>query len=153
MPGMRKKAASGVAARLNSSFRALQVAFIIGICGACPQTNKEEVIMGDVVLSEGIVAYDFGRQFPDRFVRKATLTESLGRQSLEIRSLMARLNSLRARSRLSRYLLVYFRLSTKRLERRRLVIQAQTKIFFFLATIDTGTKTRPHVLCAPNVKP
>ncbi|EEU34412.1 uncharacterized protein NECHADRAFT_82261 [Fusarium vanettenii 77-13-4] len=142
---MRKKAASGVAARLNSSFRALQVAFIIGICGACPQTNKEEVIMGDVVLSEGIVAYDFGRQFPDRFVRKATLTESLGRQSLEIRSLMARLNSLRARSRLSRYLLVYFRLSTKRLERRRLVIQAQTKIFFFLATIDTGTKTRPHI--------
>lgn len=98
MPRMGKNAASGVAASLNSSFRALQVAFIVGIYGACPQTKKEEVIMGDVVLSEGIVEYDFGRQFPDRFVRKAALTESLGSPNLEIRSLMAKLKGLRARN-------------------------------------------------------
>ncbi|KAM0345453.1 hypothetical protein ACHAPU_006380 [Fusarium lateritium] len=106
MPGMGKKVASGVAASLSSSFQALQVAFIVGICGVSPLNKRDEIIMGDVAVSEAVVEYDFGRQFPDRFVRKTTLMGSLGRPNLEIRSLVAKLKGLKARSQLNRQLLL-----------------------------------------------
>jgi len=48
-------------------------------------------VLGDVVISKAVVQYDFGRRLPDRFVRKDTLMESLGRPPQELRRLLGKL--------------------------------------------------------------
>jgi nucleoside phosphorylase len=58
-------------------------------------------VLGDVIISDGIVQYDFGRQLPGHFARKDTLLDSLGRPNLEIRGVLAKLKSLRHRRQLS----------------------------------------------------
>jgi nucleoside phosphorylase len=46
-------------------------------------------LLGDVVISKAIVQYDFGRQYPNRFVRKDTVDDNLTNQNKDIRSLLA----------------------------------------------------------------
>jgi nucleoside phosphorylase len=94
MPGIGKEAAASVAADIRSSFERVQLALIVGISGAVPMTpTGEEIFLGDIVISEGIIPYDFGRQYPDRFARKDNILDSLGRPNAEIRALLARLKS------------------------------------------------------------
>ena len=96
MPGMGKASAAAVAAHCRVSFPNLKLALVIGVCGALPFTNTvEEVILGDVIIGDGIIQYDFGRQYPDQFVRMNTLLDSLGRPSPEIRAHLAKLKSRR----------------------------------------------------------
>jgi len=92
MPGMGRVSAAIVAAHCRSSFRGIKLALVVGICGGVPFTkDREEILLGDVVISDGIVQHGFGRQFPDRFVRKDTLLDNLGRPNMEIRALLAKL--------------------------------------------------------------
>ena len=46
------------------------------LCGAPIGTGGEEILLGDVIISTGIIQYDFGRQLPDRFIRKDTLEDT-----------------------------------------------------------------------------
>lgn len=92
MPAIGKEAAASVAANLRSSFEGLQLALVVGICGAVPVTPEgKEIFLGDVIISEGIIRYDLGRQYPDRFARKDKVLDSLGRPNAEIRALIAKL--------------------------------------------------------------
>jgi nucleoside phosphorylase len=92
MPGMGKESAASVAADCRSSFEGIKLALVVGICGGVPFAKQdEEILLGDVVISEGIIPYDFGRLFPDQFVRKDTVLDNLGRPSAEIRALLAKL--------------------------------------------------------------
>lgn len=92
MPAIGKEAAASVAANLRSSFPALQLTLVVGICGAVPVTPEgKEIFLGDVIVSEGIIRYDFGRQYPDRFARKDKVLDSLGRPNAEIRAHIAKL--------------------------------------------------------------
>ncbi|OJJ71729.1 hypothetical protein ASPBRDRAFT_30126 [Aspergillus brasiliensis CBS 101740] len=101
MPSMGKASAAAVAAHCRVSFPNLKLALIVGICGALPFMNTDqEIIMGDVIIGDGIIQYDFGRQYPDRFVRRNTLLDSLGRPSPEIRAHLAKLKSRRGRAAL-----------------------------------------------------
>jgi nucleoside phosphorylase len=109
MPGMGKGSAAGVASGVRSSFWGIELALVVGICGGVPyETSGEEILLGDVIISDGIVEYDFGRLHPDKFVRKNTVRDSLGRPNLEIRSLLNGLEGYwsgkRFRSNISRYL-------------------------------------------------
>ncbi|KAK5046531.1 hypothetical protein LTR84_008334 [Exophiala bonariae] len=91
MPGIGKENAASAAANCRSSFGAIELAVVVGICGGVPfLQNGEEVLLGDVVISEGIISYDFGRQYPDKFVRKRTVLDSYGRPNPEIRAFLAR---------------------------------------------------------------
>jgi nucleoside phosphorylase len=91
-PGMGKGSAAGVAASIGSSFLEIELALVVGICGGVPTgTGGEEVRLGDVVISDGIIEYDFRKQYPDKFVRKNTLIDSLGRSNPKIRSLFNKL--------------------------------------------------------------
>lgn len=49
--------------------------------------------LGDVIISQSLVQYDFGRQFPKVFERKDTLEDSLSRPPLEVRSALAKLET------------------------------------------------------------
>jgi len=93
MPGMGKGSAASVAARLQCSFRKIKLALVVGICGGVPiGTDGEEILLGDVIISTGIVQYDFGRQLPDRFIRKDTLEDIPGRPNKEIRAFLSKLS-------------------------------------------------------------
>ncbi|KAF7162442.1 hypothetical protein CNMCM5623_007733 [Aspergillus felis] len=94
MPAIGKEAAASVAANLRSSFQGVQLAIVVGICGAVPTTpTGDEIFLGDIVISEGIIPHDFGRQYPDHFARKDNILESLGRPNAEIRAVLAKLKS------------------------------------------------------------
>ncbi|RAK91133.1 purine and uridine phosphorylase [Aspergillus costaricaensis CBS 115574] len=96
MPGMGKATAAAVAAHCRVSFPNLKLALVVGVCGALPFMNTDqEIILGDVIIGDGIIQYDFGRQYPDQFVRRNTLLDSLGRPSPEIRAHLAKLKSRR----------------------------------------------------------
>ncbi|GLA21779.1 hypothetical protein AnigIFM62618_001335 [Aspergillus niger] len=101
MPGMGKANAAAVAAHCRASFPNLKLALLVGVCGALPFTNTaQEIILGDVIIGDGIIQYDFGRQYPDQFIRRNTLLDSLGRPGPEIRAHMAKLKTRRGRASL-----------------------------------------------------
>ncbi|KAH7489289.1 hypothetical protein FOMA001_g2301 [Fusarium oxysporum f. sp. matthiolae] len=102
MPGMGIANAASVASNCGKSFPGIKLALVVGVCGVVPfKLNKDEIVLGDVIISDGIVQYDFGRQLPDHFARKDTLLDSIGRPNQEIRGVLAKLRSLRHRRQLS----------------------------------------------------
>lgn len=108
MPGMGKANAAAVAANCRASFPNIRLAVIVGVCGAVPVgPHDSEIVLGDVIISDGIVQYDLGRQLPERFVRKDTLLESLGRPTSEIRALLAKLKGRRGRKMLRDRIVTY----------------------------------------------
>lgn len=102
LPGMGKGSAASAAANLRMSYRQIQLSLLVGVCGGVPSPSKEEIILGDVIVSNGIVEYDFGRQNPDGFRRKSDSTEALGRPSPKIRSFLAALKGQAVRDELQK---------------------------------------------------
>jgi nucleoside phosphorylase len=97
MPGMGNRSSASVARSLRMSFTRIKLALVVGICGGAPySTDKREIILGDVIISDSVIEYDFGRQYPDGFVRKSGVKETLGQPNQEIRSF---LNGLRTSRR------------------------------------------------------
>ncbi|KAK1841512.1 PFS domain-containing protein (phosphorylase superfamily protein) [Colletotrichum chrysophilum] len=85
MPGMGKSNASSVATNCRSSFPNVKLALVVGVCGAVPfYGDKKEIILGDIIISEGLVPYDFGRRYADKLIRK----EVLAKPPPEIRGLL-----------------------------------------------------------------
>jgi nucleoside phosphorylase len=109
MPGTGKSAAASVAASCRSSFVGIRLALVVGICGGVPSgsDNKKEILLGDVIISRGIVQYDLGRRWPNRFIRKDTLSDNLGRPNTEIRSYIAKLTARMGRKQLREKMLSY----------------------------------------------
>ena len=78
-------AASG-AASFRSSYKNVDMALVVGVCGAIPHlADDTEIILGDVIISKYVVRYDFGRQYPDEFIPKRTIEDRLGRPNKETR--------------------------------------------------------------------
>ncbi|KLO78888.1 Uncharacterized protein LW93_4210 [Fusarium fujikuroi] len=102
MPGIGKVNAATVAANCGKSFPSIKLALVVGICGVVPFTpTKDEIVLGDVIISNGVIQYDFGRHFPERLVRKDTLLDVPGRPNLEIRGILTKLQGLRHRRQLN----------------------------------------------------
>ncbi|PGH18594.1 hypothetical protein AJ79_00373 [Helicocarpus griseus UAMH5409] len=101
MPEMGKISAASVATDCRSSFPKINLALVVGICGGVPfRKDGVEVLLGDVVISDSIIQYDYGRRFPDRFVKKDTLSANFGRPIRAIRTLLAKLQMKSNRKRL-----------------------------------------------------
>jgi nucleoside phosphorylase len=99
MPGMGKVAAATVVGNLRASFRHLRLVLVVGICGGAPNASKnssEDVFLGDVVVSTGVIQYDLGRRFPGRFVRKDTPHDNLSRLSVVADGVLAKLKAAEA---------------------------------------------------------
>ncbi|KAK3485626.1 nucleoside phosphorylase domain-containing protein [Neurospora crassa] len=90
LPNMGKVEAAGATASLRSSYPNLSLVLVVGICGGMPFTKeeKEEVLLGDVIISNILIQYDFGRQLADRFLVKGSIEDSLGRPTQQIRSML-----------------------------------------------------------------
>ncbi|KAI5460664.1 hypothetical protein BGZ63DRAFT_488662 [Mariannaea sp. PMI_226] len=102
MPGMGKAKAANVASNCRTSFPNIRLALVVGVCGVVPHVpdTKDEIVLGDVIMSSGVIQYDLGRWLPEQFVRKNTLLDSLGRPNAEILTLLAKLGSIHDRKRL-----------------------------------------------------
>lgn len=89
MPGMGKSNGASAAANCRASFPSLGLVLVVGICGGVPfPKNGVEIVLGDVVISDGLIQYDLGRQFPDKFIRKH---DTIARPNSEILSFLAKM--------------------------------------------------------------
>ncbi len=120
LPQMGKANATSVAAGLRVSYTRLRLALLVGICGGVPQAGGREVLLGDVVISNGLIQYDFGRQYPNGFVRKDTARDNLSGPNKDIRSLLVLFQAEHGREELQRRTTVFLQqLQTKaRLKKR-----------------------------------
>ncbi|KAH7118152.1 hypothetical protein B0J13DRAFT_202103 [Dactylonectria estremocensis] len=89
LPHMGKTNAASAVASMRSSYGGLRLALLVGVCGAMPRGRDGEILLGDVVISKTVIQYDFGRQYPDKFVRKNTIQDNLGRPNKNVRNLLA----------------------------------------------------------------
>ncbi|KAF7155844.1 hypothetical protein CNMCM5623_008724 [Aspergillus felis] len=101
LPGMGKSVASQAASSIRSTYPNIKLALVVGICGGVPYTNGHaEIILGDVVVSDGIVQHDFGRRVPGGFLRKTSVTEQLGRPNVVIRGFLSKIKTTIVRQRI-----------------------------------------------------
>ncbi|KAL3446680.1 hypothetical protein BJX65DRAFT_308849 [Aspergillus insuetus] len=105
MSGVGKGSAATLATNLGFSYTEIPLALIVGVCGGAPRLpadntdgpgSTKDVFLGDVIISNAVVQYDFGRQSPDGFKRKTAVTDILGRPNQEVRSLLAGIKAKRA---------------------------------------------------------
>ncbi|KAK5994861.1 hypothetical protein PT974_03247 [Cladobotryum mycophilum] len=83
---MGKVSAASAATSLRSSFVNLRLALLVGVCGVSPRNQSgKEILLGDVIVSKAVVQHDFGRLYPDRFVRKDDAADRLGELNQELR--------------------------------------------------------------------
>ncbi|KAL4946513.1 hypothetical protein BDV06DRAFT_218234 [Aspergillus oleicola] len=108
LPGMGKGGAASAASTLKVSYPHIELALVAGICGGAPSTGDRQIYLGDVLISDAVVEYDFGARHPDGFRRKRNARNTLGRPNQEIRCLLNKLSGSRARNnfegRLSQHL-------------------------------------------------
>ncbi|WZH49653.1 nucleoside phosphorylase domain-containing protein [Fusarium acuminatum] len=112
MPEAGKVNGSVAAVNCRISFPNVKLAIVVGVCGVVPFVSNrgnehQEIILGDVIVSQNVVQYDLGSQFPDHFEYKNNLETVLGRPNNEIRTLLSKLKSLRARSALESSMAAY----------------------------------------------
>ncbi|KAL2809361.1 hypothetical protein BJX63DRAFT_423883 [Aspergillus granulosus] len=98
MPGMGKRSAASVASSLHISYTGIELALVVGICGGAPPPPKyQEIFLGDVIIGDSVIEYDFGRQYP-------------GQPDQEIRALLNGLRSDNARRELQIKMQQYLRM-------------------------------------------
>ena len=108
MPGMGMIRAAAVAANIRFSFKGIKVCIVVGICGGVPTTaNGVEIVLGDVIISTSVIQIDFGRQYPNEFIRKASPEDTIGRANPEVRSFVGKVSSRLVLERLQEKTSVY----------------------------------------------
>jgi nucleoside phosphorylase len=101
LSGAGKAIAASSATSLRSSYPRIKLLLLTGICGGVPLVGTEDgILLGDVVLSETLIQYDYGKCYPDKFVLKHTVEESLSRPAKEVRNLVAIFKTNRALQKL-----------------------------------------------------
>lgn len=62
MPGIGKGNAASVASSLQVSYTVIDLALVVGICGgASSPPEYQEIFLGDVIISDSVIEYDFGK--------------------------------------------------------------------------------------------
>lgn len=89
------------------SFPNITIALVAGVCGGAPSYNERQILLGDVVISDGVVQYDLGWQYPNKFEIIDTLNDRLSRPNMEVRGLLAKLRTTRQGERLRKALQTY----------------------------------------------
>ncbi|KAL4892520.1 hypothetical protein BDV59DRAFT_43185 [Aspergillus ambiguus] len=98
MPGMGKRNAASVVSSLKTSYTRIEIALAVGICGGVPfPPGQTSIFLGDVIISDAVIEYDFGRQHPGGFQRKNGVKETLGQPNREVRSFLVGLRTKRTR--------------------------------------------------------
>lgn len=108
MARMGKVDAASVSASLRMSFPGIRLCLLVGICGGVPTgSGRDEIMLGDVLISSSVVQFDFGSRYSDQFVPKDTIDESFGRPSQELRSFLHQISGKRGMKRLTQKTAIY----------------------------------------------
>ena len=98
-PAAGNNSATQVACSMLSTFSGIEIVFVVGICGVMPFNihlgKSEEILLGDCIISTGVVQLDFGREGPAGFKRKDGL-DGLGRPAAQVRGLLTKLQANRS---------------------------------------------------------
>ncbi|KAJ5758689.1 hypothetical protein N7520_005845 [Penicillium odoratum] len=102
MPGMGKSFAASATSSVRLSFPNIRLALVVGICGGVPSpfsngTNKK-IFLGDIVISDEIVVYDYGKMLPTGFSQKKPETVPVSNR--EVRTFLHKLKGPRGYNRL-----------------------------------------------------
>ncbi|OJI82984.1 hypothetical protein ASPTUDRAFT_123282 [Aspergillus tubingensis CBS 134.48] len=110
LPRIGNGSAASVASSLQTSYTSIQLALVVGICGGAPRIGKDqEIFLGDIVISDSAIEYDFGRQYPSGFQRKTGIKDTLGRPNREIRTLLNAMAARRTREQFQSEIMEYLR--------------------------------------------
>ncbi|UKZ67791.1 uncharacterized protein TrAtP1_008949 [Trichoderma atroviride] len=90
---MGKTNAASAAANMRSSYGALRLVILAGICGGVPHNGKDDVFLGDVVISSAVIQYDFGRHYPHGFMRKNTREDNFRKHDKNIGNFLTKFST------------------------------------------------------------
>ncbi|KAJ8113228.1 hypothetical protein ONZ43_g5200 [Nemania bipapillata] len=109
LPNMGKVAAATAAAVLRTSYPAIRLALVVGVCGGVPfgKPPNDEIYLGDIIISDTIIQHDFGRKYPHQFIRKSHIRDNLPRPPPSILAFLAKLQANPTRNQLGRKVLEY----------------------------------------------
>jgi nucleoside phosphorylase len=108
LPGIGIGSAASVASSLQARFPKIGLALLVGVCGGVPFPSEEtEIILGDVIISNKVVKYGFGQQYPDRFQPKGLVKETLGPSDRDVQAFLKGLETNKMHRQLQDYLLKY----------------------------------------------
>ncbi|KAK3392355.1 hypothetical protein B0T20DRAFT_54283 [Sordaria brevicollis] len=87
-----KVPAARAAAIVQSAYANISLALVVGVCAGVPssstkkknESGREEIILGDVLISKALIHLDFGRQRSDGFERKREVEDVCGRPPLHV---------------------------------------------------------------------
>ena len=101
MRSMGKVEAANTVTQVKNTFSGIKLCLVVGICGAVPRIpgekkDKTEIILGDVIISIGVVEYTFGRQYSDKLRKKDDIESTLGRMNRQIGSFVQKLQTFRS---------------------------------------------------------
>ncbi|KAL5359328.1 hypothetical protein BJX96DRAFT_183673 [Aspergillus floccosus] len=97
IPGIGRESTARAASSLQISYTGIELALVVGICGGAPTPiNRQEIYLGDVIISDSVIEYDFNRQYPSGFQRKSGVKDTLGRPNRKIRTLLNGLRTSKA---------------------------------------------------------
>lgn len=98
MPGMGKRSAAIVASDLRHSYPNIEIVLVLGICGGVPKSpSGQPIFLGDVIIGDAVVPYDYGKQYPDGFRQTGDVKDILGGLSHALRTLLTGLSVGQAR--------------------------------------------------------
>ncbi|KAL4919078.1 hypothetical protein BDW62DRAFT_179877 [Aspergillus aurantiobrunneus] len=79
-----KASAASVASTLRVSYWEVKLVLVVGICGGLPfAPENRQIFLGDVIISDSLIEYDFGSQYPSEFEQKKT-RRTLNREALTL---------------------------------------------------------------------
>lgn len=111
MPGMGNRRSSSVARGLLVSFPGIKLTLLVGICGGVPYASDgTEIVLGDIIISDSVIEYDFGRHYPHGFERKSGVKETLGPPNQVLQSFLSRLRTRRMRNQVQRHSAQYLQI-------------------------------------------
>src|SRR5690606_24071347 len=100
--GMGKPNTAEVTTNCLMSPPNIKHAVVVVICSAVPfDPDGANIVLGDVIIRDGVVKYDLGCRSPENLSHRDTLLDCLGRPSREIRTLLAKLKAPRGRKELA----------------------------------------------------
>lgn len=92
--------ARGAASDCLHNFPSIKLCLVVGICGGVPDTGKRGIWLGDVVISEGVMQYDYGKRYPGGFVPRNSWNDAMPRLDNQLTSLLNTLKGDRKRRNL-----------------------------------------------------
>jgi nucleoside phosphorylase len=94
-PEAGKCSSASVASSLMFSYTGVQLALVVGVCGGVPSPScsERDIFLGDIVIADSVIEFDFGEQCPWGFQRKTGVKDVLGRPNRAIRTLLTALST------------------------------------------------------------